>query len=196
MPTKTTKKSVKKITKKVVADNAKCPCGCGCGADCPCMHGGECNCGCGCARNSVKHTRIWAAWRAFWRRGFCEWAGTSSRSEYWLSWVGNMFVLILMGMFCAVVAGAETAFGAQVSVAYVIGSMIVLYLIAMIIPAISMMTRRMHDAGLSAWLWLVYVLSMAPVYTTDSWVVGPGIGLIVALLPTQVKDNPYHKNNK
>ena len=194
MPTKTTKKSVKKVTKKIVVKQDVCPCGCECGVNCPCHHGGECSCGCG--GNSVKYTRVWAAWRAFWRRGFCEWAGTSSRSEYWLSWVGNMIVLTFMGLFCAIVAGAEMALGNQLSVIYAVGSIIVLYLIAMIIPAISMMTRRMHDVGLSAWLWLVYALSTAPAYVEDSWIAGPGIGLIVALLPTQVKDNPYHKNNR
>ena len=176
-----TRKSVKKVSKIVVVKKGACTCGCDCCA------GGD----------SVKYTSIWAAWRAFWRRGFTEWAGTSSRSEYWLSWIGNLIVFILGSIFVAFIAMVESAFfGHAGLLAWLAGVALSFYAIAWIIPVISMMTRRMHDAGLSAWLWVIYVLGISPAFWSDSWVYGPGIGLVIALLPTQVHGNPYHKNNK
>lgn len=192
----TVKKSVKKVTKKTVVKKDVCPCGCDCGANCPCHNGGECTCGCGCGA-SVKHTGIWSAWRAFWRRGYCEWSGTSSRSEYWLSWIGNVIVLTLGTILLCLASVIEgEMWGHPALLSGMICVALVVYIIAMVIPAISMMTRRMHDAGLSAWLWVLYVLSIAPACVEESWVYGPGIGLIVALLPTVVAGNKYHKNNK
>ncbi|MBP5363746.1 MAG: DUF805 domain-containing protein [Alphaproteobacteria bacterium] len=176
-----TKKSVKKVSRTVIVKKeVAAPCMCGC-----------------CENDSVKYTSIWAAWRAFWRRGFCEWAGTSSRSEYWLSWIGNLLVL-LIGLLVLVLFGAlEIKFFGQTGfLAWIIGSVLILYVIAAIIPAISMMTRRMHDAGLSAWLWLIYFADIAPAYVSEAWVYGPAVSLIVALLPTQVIGNRFHKNNK
>ena len=37
-------------------------------------------------KESKKYTNMLEAYGAFWRRGFTEWAGTSSRSEYWWSY--------------------------------------------------------------------------------------------------------------
>ncbi len=192
----TTKKSVKtvKSVRKVNDKRGACPCGCGCGAECECHKNGGCTCGCGCG---AKYTGVWAAWRAFWRRGFCEWAGTSSRSEYWLAWVGNVLVMLMFCAVLSVVAGVEMALWGHPALLSIIGMFaFVVYLVAAIIPAISMFTRRMHDAGLSAWLWVLYIFSLVPVYVGGVWLCGAEIGLIVALLPTVMVGNPYQKNNK
>lgn len=177
-----TKKSVKKISvKKVIVKTDGCPCGCDCCA----------------AGDSVKYTSIWAAWRAFWRRGFTEWAGTSSRSEYWLAWVGNILALLIGALITMVLAALEIAvFKHAGFLAWLSGSFVVLYMLAGIIPAISMMTRRMHDAGLSAWIWLVYIFSVTPAYMGGEWIYAPSVGLIIALLPTQIRGNRFHKNNR
>ena len=94
-------------------------------------------------------------------------------------------------LFCAlgvIAYGIDTVIWNNVGVlSGFVGFMCAIYLIASIIPAISMMTRRMHDAGLSAWLWLVYIPSVAAYCP---------VGLIVSLLPTVVVGNKYHKNNK
>ena len=180
-----TKKSIKSV-KKVNVKKGGCPCGCGCDSSCNC-----------CMGDSVKYTTIWAAWRAFWRRGFTEWAGTSSRSEYWLSWIGNLLVWALGIVICGICAVIEIGlWGHPALLSVVLCSALVIYVIAWIIPAISMLTRRMHDAGLSAWLWLVYLFGFMPVWAGDVWVYGPGVGIIIALLPTQVHGNKYQKNNK
>ena len=182
-----TKKSIKSV-KKVNVKKGGCPCGCGCDSSCNC-----------CMGDSVKYTTIWAAWRAFWRRGFTEWAGTSSRSEYWLSWIGNFIILVLGAILTALVAGLEWwLFGSPAVLTVLMGAALVVYIIASVIPAISMLTRRMHDSGLSAWVWVLYVSSvLSAEYADDFWVYAPGIvSLVVALLPTQVIGNPFHKNNR
>ena len=176
-----TRKSVKKVSKVIVVKKDACTCGCDC-----------CNAG-----DSVKYTSIWAAWRAFWRRGFTEWAGTSSRSEYWLSWIGNLIVFVLGGLLLVLMTVLETAvFGNPGFLTWLMGLALSVYAIAWIIPVISLMTRRMHDAGLSAWLWVIYVLGISPAVWSDAWVYAPGIGLIIALLPTQIHGNRFHKYNK
>ena len=191
-----TKKPVaKKLIRKNSVKKGGCPCGCSCDGTCNCVAG--CPCGCG-ANDSVKYISIWAAWRAFWRRGFTEWSGTSSRSEYWLSWVGNLIVFILGCLLVGVFALAEVAlFGHTLLFLSVLAGIVLsVYAIAWIIPAISMMTRRMHDAGLSAWVWILYVFSFIPVCFEDEFMYGTGIGLIIALLPTQIHGNRFHKNNR
>ena len=145
----------------------------------------------------MKYTSVWAAWHAFWRRGFTEWSGTSSRSEYWLSWVGNLIVFILGCLLVGAFALAEVAlFGHTLFLSMLAAIVLSVYAIAWIIPAISMMTRRMHDAGLSAWVWILYIFSVAPACFEDAWTYGAGVGLVVALLPTQIHGNRFHKNNR
>lgn len=172
------KKSVKSV-KKVNVKRGDCPCGCGCGGSCGC-HAGD----------SVKYTSIWAAWRAFWRRGFTEWAGTSSRSEYWLSGIGNV---IILGLLVLITALFFMNFKFLFNIMLVVS---VMYTIALIIPTISMTTRRMHDTGLSAWMWLVLIVGYAPILFDETEIAGGVIESIIALLPTQLHNNPYHKNNK
>lgn len=179
----TTKKAGKRTSNN---KRGACPCGYG--------YGDGCNC---TACDSVKYTGIWAAWRAFWRRGFTEWAGTSSRSEYWLSWVGNILVVLLFGVAEFLFAWFEFAlWGHPAGLSVIIGFAFVVYLIAAVIPAISMLTRRMHDSGLSAWVWVLYIFGIVPACIGGSWVCGAGVGLVVSLLPTVVIGNRFQKNNK
>ena len=189
----TTKKSVKKTVKKTNVKKCACKCGCGNG-DCAC--GGRavtCKCAHG-ANDSVKYTSMFGAYRAFWRRGFTEWRGTSSRSEYWWAWLGNILACVLfvvLGVGAVVIDAAifkEDAIFTTITLA--LGG---LYVISAIIPSISMLTRRMHDAGLSAWFWLLYLTTFVPLVGSYIWTIAI---FVIALLPTRTVDNPYHKYNK
>jgi len=186
-----TKKPVKKTNVKRAtvkkAGAKKRTCGCNKGGVCTC--GEKCNCkNCNCHdQDSVKYTNMFAAYRAFWSRGFIEWRGTSSRSEYWWSWLANALI-------CAFFVLSFTgSLFASSFVTTVIMAVAFLYLISAIIPAISMLTRRMHDAGLSAWFWLLYLTSFIPYIGSYIWTISI---LVIALLPTRTVDNPYHKFNK
>ena len=104
--------------------------------------------------DSVKYTNMFKAYGAFWRRGFTEWAGTASRSEYW--W--NVLMNALIGLAASLVYSFFGALGlAAGSVGVVIfGGIVVfvplvIYCLAVLVPWISLTVRRLHDAGLSSW---------------------------------------------
>lgn len=183
--------AVKKSIKKNNIKKGSCPCGCD-KKSCNCKNG---VCVCGSSKdNSVKYTNMFAAYCAFWRRGFTEWRGTSSRSEYWWSWLMNVLVCLALVLVMLLTAYIDKApFGEIGGLTFSVGSILWAYLIAALIPAISMLTRRMHDAGLPAWFWLLYLTTFIPVAGSYIWSV---IILIIALLPTKVADNPYHKFNR
>ena len=144
--------------------------------------------------DSVKYTSMLAAYRAFWRRGYNEWAGTSSRSEYWLSWLANVVACCLFVLFSVIAIFVDNAlFGGAGVFTIVLTASFFLFVICALVPAISMLTRRMHDAGLSAWFWLLYLFSFVPLIGSYIWCISI---LVIALLPTKTVDNPYHKFNK
>ena len=141
---------------------------------------------------SKKYTNMFAAYRAFWRRGFTDWRGTSSRSEYW--WTVLVNLLIVFGMIALMwlmsINGISNVFEAFAGI--VLLGVLVIYGFAAIVPSISMIVRRLRDGGFSPWwvllypvgLWLPYIGYVATV-----------ILLIFMLMPTRVDGNPYHKFN-
>lgn len=142
--------------------------------------------------DSKKYTNMFDAYRAFWRRGFSEWAGTSSRSEYWFTYLMNFLMLILwLVVFAIAGAGNSTAFDdSPAAVILTLG--LVMYAIAIIVPSISLLVRRLHDAGLSAWWMMLFILTLVPPLD----IVASIVFFIFSVLPTKTDGNPYHKFNK
>ena len=152
--------------------------------------------------DSVKYTNMFAAWGAFWRRGFTEWAGTSSRSEYWWSTLCNLLVIVPLSLI--VISGAASAFtqyNMYDTLAFSTDTMIlsgtamfvlIAFALAISIPSISLFVRRMHDVGLSAWWLLLWFLNFVWIGEII-WFV---FSFVVCILPTKTTGNPYHKNNK
>lgn len=145
--------------------------------------------------DSKKYTNMFAAYAAYWRRGYSEWAGTSSRSEYWFSYLANLLLMLVWGLLGTVIFGVESYVYASSDA----GPGFVLWFIAMIfygiaafIPWVSMLVRRMHDAGLSAWWLMLYIAGVVP----GLMLVISIVFFVFVLLPTKVADNPYHKFNK
>lgn len=143
-------------------------------------------------KESKKYTNMLEAYSAFWRRGFTEWAGTSSRSEYWWSFLMNWLISIFW-VFLIVVSGFPIIGGAWSPISMILSIGLILFLLASLIPSISMTARRLHDAGLSAWWLLLLLLNLIcePLSIIISIVF-----FIFAVLPTKVEGNPYHKFNK
>ncbi len=135
---------------------------------------------------SVKYSNMFAAYAAFWRRGFTEWAGTSSRSEYWWTVLVNFLITMAFSFLVGFTAGFGDLGGASV-----LDALSVIFGLVSIIPGISLVTRRLHDAGLSAWMWLMWILMLVPVMNLVLIIVW----IVFMALPTKV-DSPYHKNNK
>ena len=158
--------------------------------------------------DSVKYTNMFAAYAAFWRRGFTEWGGTSSRSEYWWTVLMNILIsllymiivpIVVVLMFAPSMAYMDDELMLASSVLLASGYTLIallpvmVFVFALIIPSISQFTRRMHDAGMSAWFWFFALFNLIPFIGGLMWFV---FKLVVALLPTKTTGNPYHKNNK
>ena len=158
---------------------------------CACHKNGACkckNCTCKASENdSVKYTNVFAAYRAFWRRGFTEWSGTSSRSEYWLSVVGNLLAIVgLGGITLGAVAIETEIWGRPVTFSWICLGILIVYVLAGIIPYLSLMMRRIHDIGASSWWWLICLIPRF----------GDFVFLVISILPTKTDGNKYHKFNK
>lgn len=150
------------------------------------------------AKNSVKekysktYTNMFQAYKAFWKRGFTEWAGTSSRSEYWWTYLVNFLLILMFG--CVVLSALKMDNGLLLVVTV---GLVILYALAAVIPWISLFVRRLHDSGKSAWWLLLYLVYLIPVlYSNLLTLVVSIIFLVFTLLPTKKENNPYHKNNK
>ena len=124
------------------------------------------------AKNSVKetysktYTNMFQAYKAFWKRGFTEWAD---------------FLLILHLKYYDLLS-------------VIVYILFLLYGVAMIIPLLSLYVRRLHDSGQSAW-WLLLMLANFVQISVLNTVISI-VFLVLMLLPTKKENNPYHKNNK
>ncbi len=131
----------------------------------------------------------------FWTK-YAEINGTAQRSEYWFAVLFVLLVNFVFSLFTRVPF---------------VGFLYWVWSIAIFIPGLTLTARRLHDVGLSAkWLlafWLSILLgfvlmlmgyfSVFFVFLAEvSWVVSGVIGIflvIISLLPSKFKDNPYRK---
>lgn len=147
-------------------------------------------------KESKKYTNMLEAYSAFWRRGFTEWAGTSSRSEYWWSYLMTWLIAALLAVLIIISTLSYSSLETEIvfsPMSVILSFGLILFLLASLIPSISMTARRLHDAGLSAWWLLLLLLNLIcePISIIISIVF-----FIFAVLPTKVEGNPYHKFNK
>lgn len=144
------------------------------------------------ATTSKKYTNMFAAYHAFWKRGFTDWAGTSSRSEYWWAALANaLVIMLLLGAYWG--AASLVVLNINLFALFAVASGVgLLYCLAALIPSISMINRRLHDGGFSSWWMLLYVAGFIPYIKYPAGIVM----LVLMLMPTKVENNPYHKFNK
>ena len=111
------------------------------------------------------------AYSNFWNKYFV-FSGTAQRSEFWWSLLVNMIIGFFIGLFSGMLIGRD---------AYTLP---MLFLLITLIPSLSQLARRCHDAGFSAW-WLMMLL----IPVVDFFVM-----LYIALVPTNmVKPNKFRK---
>ena len=155
------------------------------------------------SKNSVKcsktYTSMFQAYKAFWKRGFTDWKGTSSRSEFWLATLFNcilmlfpVFLILLLWVLGLREPGILTFF-------MIILCLVALYGVAIFVPTLSMGIRRFHDFGQPAWLFLILFAGSFTLYFFELDFIGNVVNtiiLILYLLPTKISGNSYHKYNK
>ncbi len=89
-----------------------------------------------------------AAYHGFWTRAF-DFSGKSTRNAFWYAFLDNFIITIIL----AILASQVSVFSALTT----------LYTIATIIPGISLVIRRLRDAG-KAWAWVF--IGLIPVIGT------------------------------
>jgi uncharacterized membrane protein YhaH (DUF805 family) len=110
------------------------------------------------------------------RRVFAKYArfdGRASRSEYWWWTLATVVVFGVLGGLVGGLGGAEAESASPSPVVVVLALVLVLAVLAVLVPSIAVTVRRLHDADLSGWL---YLLTLIPY-------VGGLILLVLTVLP-------------
>jgi uncharacterized membrane protein YhaH (DUF805 family) len=102
--------------------------------------------------------------------------GRASRSEFWWAWSLNIVVFFVAGIG---VEMANSLAGPTVprptTASTVIGMVFLVYALAVLVPSIAVLVRRLHDANLSGWWWLLTLIPFA----------GQVVGVIFGIVPKQ-----------
>lgn len=77
---------------------------------------------------------------------YADFSGRARRQEYWMFFLCNIAVAIIVGIIDAVIGANMIIYG--------------LYILAIIVPTIAVTVRRLHDIGKSGW-W--YFIGFVPV---------------------------------
>ena len=118
------------------------------------------------------------AYKSFFK-GYVDFAGRSTRSEYWWVWLGNMIIYI--PFFFAY--GNALANPRNESALIALGGIAIIYMViglALLLPGLALTVRRLRDAGFH---WALIFVAFIPM-------VG-GIALMVLLaMPTKEEATP------
>lgn len=107
----------------------------------------------------------------FWRK-YGDFSGRARRKEYWLSYLINMIII-------SVLAGVE-------GVLWQLPILTLVYALAMLVPAVAVTVRRLHDIDRSGWWFLIPLVPA----------VGGIILFIFTVLDSTPGDNMYGPNPK
>ena len=131
-------------------------------------------------------------------KNYAKFSGRSRRSEYWYASLMNFIIVMAAWLLNGVLMGAGAAISAAVADTYssvgvilfgisgIIGFLLMIYSIALIIPGLALVVRRLHDIGKSGWYML---LSLIPI-------IGGIIMLVFMVTDSQPGANQYGENPK
>ena len=133
-----------------------------------------------------------AALRTFFVKYF-EFNGVATRAEYW--WV-RLFCFVIFVLFGLFVPWVMLQTGA-LPLGLLSAGLTLLFLVAIAIPSLAQMSRRVHDAGYSAWVFFLPLIIATVMEWFELW--GAGLlstvvgvwGLILTLIPSKTTGNPY-----
>ena len=103
---------------------------------------------------------------------YVEFSGRAHRTEYWMFFLINMVVTFAIAM-------VEAALGSP----GVLGG---LYALAVLLPALGVSVRRLHDTGRTGWWLLIMLIPL----------IGPIVILVFMVLDSEEGDNQYGSNPK
>jgi len=91
--------------------------------------------------------------------------GRASRQEYWMFFLFNVIILILLGFVTGIISAAT-----QVNLTVLIN----IYQLALLVPSVAVGIRRMHDTDHCGW-----------------WILFPFVNLYLAIIKGTDGDNKY-----
>jgi uncharacterized membrane protein YhaH (DUF805 family) len=104
--------------------------------------------------------------------------GRASRTEYWMFVLFNFLISFALAVIDGV-SGLTKATGG-------IGPLGALYALAVLLPGIAVVIRRLHDTGRSGWWFLVVLIPC----------IGPFVLLVFLVTDSDPGDNQYGPNPK
>ena len=131
------------------------------------------------------------AYKKFWK-GYVDFEGRSTRSDYWFNVLAQCLVSLLFGflLILIMILGGDSAtytsnaYSFQMILIYIVLSAFGIYMLALLIPSIAIMVRRLRDAG---YHWAYMFLLLIPY-------LGGFVIFILTLQPTKV-ELPFNNLN-
>ena len=107
-------------------------------------------------------------------KGYVDFTGRSTRSEYWWIWLGNMILLVpFYSVYFKALANPRNE-----AALVALGGIAIIYMIfglALMLPMLALTVRRLHDAGFH---WALIFIIFIPM-------VGPLVLLVLLAMPTK-----------
>ena len=123
------------------------------------------------------------AYKKFWK-GYVDFKGRSTRSDYWLAVLANTIVTIILFSIVIVVIVFDSHDSPYHVILTLLYGFAMLYFFANYIPSIALQVRRLRDAGFH---WALIFLRYAPV-------IGDIVLLVLFCQPTKV-EFPFNNFN-
>lgn len=99
---------------------------------------------------------MFQSYKVMWKRGF-DFKGRTTRGDFWKAYFMNL--LVLVGPFFLVTMTLLTWFGSKTfemeGIFHFISVLLTTYSLFTLLPLFSLSIRRLHDANLSAWFFLI-----------------------------------------
>ncbi|HXH71192.1 MAG TPA: DUF805 domain-containing protein [Mariprofundaceae bacterium] len=105
-------------------------------------------------------------------------SGRAQRSEYWFFALFSIIISIVLGVVDGMLGTVNQQYG--------IGTLGLIYSLAVLIPSLAVTVRRLHDTDRSAWWLLILLIPLA----------GPIVLLVFMVLDSTAGDNRYGSNPK
>ena len=117
------------------------------------------------------------SWYLYCLKNYFNFSGRATRSEYWWFILISIiigFVLEIVDVIIFSSSGGE-----------ILGFLSIIYYLAVFIPGLAVLFRRLHDTGRSGWWWLISLIPL----------IGAIVLIVFACLDS-TPDNKYGKNPK